>query len=573
MSSKPKDPLHTLLQRQVKKLGIDTESFPAAVRELVEAVSDTYKDQEKDRSMLERSMEISSKELLRSNSEMRAIISGLPDMLYRIERNGDVVDLNTRQTLCNVSFPESKLVERIHGEFDAETNNYLLGVIRHSLGERQGTTVDYSFDNAVTTCFEMRLAPLMDGSLIAIIRDISDIRKIARKLEYARDMAEAANKSKSLFLANMSHEVRTPISGITGMTELLQKTDLDQHQQSLIDMLKSSSRNLLTIIDDILDVSRAEVSGLRLHAADFFLCHAIEATVRQVLGASASKSGRIRVSIGKNVPDQVNGDEARISQILINLLANALKFSNDASVVELTVSASFYGNEQSIDLFELRFDVVDNGVGIQESDLDTIFRPFFQLEQSSTVPSKGVGLGLSITKRLVELMQGKVLVESRFGEGSTFTVLLPLRLVDPGLKKDKTSVGRNVTGSLKPARILVAEDNPVNQTHIRYLLAGLGMDVTIVENGQQAVDKVLNEHFHLVLMDCRMPVLDGWEATREIRRHEKRVGAAQPLPVLALTAHAMKGDRAVCLDAGMTDYLSKPVDERQLIEVLETYIG
>lgn len=571
MNDETRDALHSLLMRQLRKLGIDADSLPAGTRQLLNAVSETYKDQDKDRTMLERSMEISSKELLRSNSEMRAIISGLPDMLYRIERNGDVVDLNSRQILCNITSPDSNLAAKMHGETDAETNGYLLDVVRRALDERQGNTVDYSFDNAATTCYEMRLAPLMDGSLIAIIRDISDIRKIATKLEHARDLAEAANKSKSLFLANMSHEVRTPISGITGMTELLQKTDLDQHQQSLLDMLNSSSRNLLTIIDDILDISRAEVSGLRLHKADFSLLHTIEATVEQVMSASGSRSGRVRVAIDENVPDLVNGDEARISQIMINLLANAVKFSKEDSVVILEVSAS--SNEQAVDLFELRLDVIDEGIGIQKCDLDTIFRPFFQLEQSSMVPSKGVGLGLSITKRLVELMQGRVLVDSRVGKGSRFTVLLPLLSVDSELKADKASVGSDAAGLLKPGKILVAEDNPVNQTHIRYLLTGLGMDVTIVENGQQAVDKFLDEDFHLVLMDCRMPVLDGWEATREIRRHEMRAGTEQPLPVLALTAHAMKGDRAVCIDAGMTDYLSKPVDEQQLIEILRTYIG
>ena len=217
MSNDVKGPFHTLLQRQLRKQGVAVDSVPVSIRDLLETVSDTYKDQDKDRTMLERSMEISSKELLRSNSEMRAIISGRPDMRERIECNGDVVDLNTRQVLCNVSSTESNLVAKMHGETDAETNSYLLGIVRHSLDQRRGTTVEYSLDNSATTCYEMRLAPLVDGSLIAIIRDISDIRKIATKLEHARDLAETANKSKSLFLANMSHEVRTPISGITGM--------------------------------------------------------------------------------------------------------------------------------------------------------------------------------------------------------------------------------------------------------------------------------------------------------------------------------------------------------------------
>lgn len=562
-----------LLIRQLRKYSVDSTKLSNEHYAFLEAVSDSYSSMESAKGLLEQSVEVSSREMMRSNLEMQAIINGLPDKLYRIEENGDVIDIRSREIACNLSYGEGDLYERMHERLGDDAFERLKNGILELLDEPRFETFNYATVSPDQRHFELRIAPLEDGSLVAINREVTELIQVEDKLEKARDEAEQANRAKSLFLANMSHEIRTPINGIIGMTELLNKSRINEYQQSLVDMLKSSSKNLLAIIDDILDISRAEVSGLDLHISDFSVRECIERTVKQVLSANQERNDRICITIEETVPDHISGDEARITQVLTNLLANAMKYSSYETTVELTVSALQIEHDGFSDVFEFRFDVADQGVGIPGTALETIFKPFFQHELTQEVTREGVGLGLAITRKLIELMQGELTVDSTLGKGSVFSVSLPLRIVNPEiatLEKSDKAPARKLPDD---ARILVAEDHPINQKYMKFLLEQMGLEAVIVENGQIAIDEALTGKYKLVLMDCRMPVMDGWEATREIRRQEKRTGVLRSLPIIALTAHAMKGDKTVCLNAGMTDYLSKPVDEKRLAETLDYYLN
>jgi signal transduction histidine kinase/ActR/RegA family two-component response regulator len=396
-----------------------------------------------------------------------------------------------------------------------------------------------------------------------------------------RDAAEAASQAKSEFLANMSHEIRTPMNGIIGMTELAMVTE-GAEQRGYLETVRSSSDALLGIINDILDFSKIEARKLEIDVIDFDPQLTIADAMRSLEPRANSKGLELASQIAPDVPTVLGGDPARLRQVLLNLVGNAVKFTETGKVLLKVDCERIEGKRVRMTLA-----ISDTGIGIPLEMQASIFEPFTQGDASTTRRYGGTGLGLTISARLVELMGGTIRLDSEPGRGTRVYVTLPFEIraaiVAPELQ-DKPAdvrglevvvVGDNatkrpiVTEVLRSLRILVAEDNPVNRTLVTAILTKRGHKVVSVVNGREAVAVAGRDAFDVILMDVQMPEMDGLDATRAIRKAEE--GTAVHVTIIALTAHAMKGDREVCLAAGMDEYLTKPINAKDLFALLDAF--
>jgi len=365
---------------------------------------------------------------------------------------------------------------------------------------------------------------------------------------------------KEQFLANMSHEIRTPMNAILGFTSLLKKTDLDPHQLQYVEFIYSSGENLLTLINDILDLSKIEAGMMHIENAPFSLTGLMSSVETMFREKAKTKGLEFSVDIDENLHDTLSGDAVRLTQILINLLSNAVKFT-EKGFVHMQVSAV----KQTAEEVALKFSVRDSGVGIAPEKKDRIFERFQQAEAETSRRFGGTGLGLSIVKQLVALQKGAIEVNSEVNKGSEFIVILPFVPVHgfDSLSAIPTEEERNTIGNV---RVLVAEDNQMNQQLIRHLMKQWHIDYIIANNGIEAIELLKQQPFDIVLMDVQMPEMDGYAATQAIRQELKK-----DTPIIAMTAHAMAGERERCLSFGMNDYISKPVKEKELYAILQAY--
>jgi signal transduction histidine kinase/CheY-like chemotaxis protein len=387
-------------------------------------------------------------------------------------------------------------------------------------------------------------------------------RKMIADLNESRRKIKEASSLKEQFLANMSHEIRTPMNAIIGFTNILKRTNLEAEQRSYVQNIHSAGENLLALINDILDLSKIEAGMIQLEETNFSLRSLIGSIAAMLDEKIKEKKLYLTTEIKETVPDIITGDAVRLTQILVNLLGNALKFT-EVGGVKLIVDVVHVDKDK----VNLKFNIIDTGIGIAKEKQESIFERFQQAEAETSRRFGGTGLGLSIVKQLVELQGGTLSLESKPGKGSEFIIQMEYKLPDEEkMLSDALAAAEMNTVSLNEVKVLIAEDNPMNQQLIKHLMKNWVIDHTIVNNGAEAVEALKKENFNIVLMDIQMPEMDGYTATTVIRKELKL-----QIPIIAMTAHAMMGEKEKCLQLGMNDYISKPLKETILYNIIAQY--
>jgi len=529
---------------------------------------------------------VQSKAVLHENeAKFRSYIDNSPDGIFVTDKTGRCLEVNpaaaaitgySQEEIINLS-----ICDLVSMESFAKTHHLL------TLQEQGNACNEFEFThkNGKKRWCSVDTVKLSATRYLAFAKDITARKRTEEQLLQAMTTAEAGNTAKSRFLANISHEIRTPMNGMIGLIELLLGTELTEEQREYAELIKLSGRNLVQLISDILDLSKIEAHKIELEAYDFNLQTEITGTINLLSLQAKAKGLQLHTQIDADVPLLLRGDSGRLRQILNNIIGNAIKFTATGSV-----SLHIYKEAEDESKTTLRFLVTDTGIGIAADKLDKIFEPFTQADSSSTRQYGGTGLGLTIARQLTELMGGTIGVDSVQNRGTTFwfTVVLAKQLEkaapsQKNLPKKETFVGgseeklpdqglsKNVLTTPNKSRILLAEDDQINQHMTKLFLTKSGYDVDVASHGREALQLLEKNDYALVLMDCMMPELSGFETTTMIRNPASAV-RNHTIPVIALTANATREDRDNCLAAGMDDYLVKPIEVTKVLEILKKWL-
>ena len=515
---------------------------------------------------------LKTRELRETNQFLDSVVDNIPTMLFikdaedlrliLFNKAGEELVGRSRSELVGRTdydlYPEDEATFFTQKDRDVLAEGKMLDIEEEQLMTNQGLRILH------TKKIPIRNEAGVPTHLLGISEDVTERKAAVEELKRAKEVAEVANQAKSEFMANMSHEIRTPMNAIMGMTELVLDTDLDSSQRDSLETVLGSAEALLNIINEILDFSKIEAGKLQLDPEHFELRAELESMLKPFLPRANAKAIQLTWHAAQEVPAWIYGDWNRLRQMLINLIGNAIKFTSDGKIaVNVAIDSA------QADSLTLRFSVQDSGVGIPPEKLKAVFAAFEQVDMSTTRKYGGTGLGLAITKRLADAMGGKVWVESQMGSGSTFHFTACLAEGTPSRSAaQQNEVGR--AGQVIPAlRVLLAEDGKANQMVATGLLNSWGHHVEVVENGADAVERWQRDKFDVILMDIQMPILDGLDATRRIRELEGDTDT--PILIVAVTAHAMTGDRGRCIDAGMDDYVTKPIKRDELNLALQRF--